>query len=488
MRSSSFLFALVASALCLCLCTGSHVLDLNEENFQATLEANEFVLVEFFAPWCGHCKALAPEYEKAAETLADSQSAVKLAKVDCTQHTDVCGRFEVRGYPTLKLFKSSVPKEYNGPREAKGIVEWLKSKTGPAYHTLATAEQVTAFTTERADSIYLLGHFAAAGSEAAKAFLAVSNEPRAENWALGHVSAAGVGKKDSVVLHRSFDADVVFEKDTFTTTELVDWASEHAYPYVGEVSTQYERLAKRNLPMALVFLDDEPEELEKVLSWIKPVAKAQYSIASYAYVGKSFHPRLSQLGASGEKIPTVVVLDSTGKRWPFDETQELNAETLTKHVAGVADGSVKPHFKSEPIPEENNEPVKTLVGKTFESVVLDPTKTVLVEFYAPWCGHCKTLVPVYNEVGEHYKDSKDVVIAKLDATANDNPLVVIKGFPTIYVFPAGDKRGVEFGGDRTAEGLIEFVEANKGANGAEDQTDEHEHDHGHEHGHAHDEL
>jgi hypothetical protein len=65
----------------------------------------------------------------------------------------------VEGYPTLKLFKSQVPKEYNGPRDAKGIVEWLKSKTGPAYHTLATAEEVEAFTKDRADSVYLLGHF-----------------------------------------------------------------------------------------------------------------------------------------------------------------------------------------------------------------------------------------------------------------------------------------------------------------------------------------
>jgi len=66
---------------------------------------------------------------------------------------------------------------------------------------------------------------------AAKQFLAVANEPKAESWALGYVTAS-VGKKNTVVLHRSFDADVDFDKQSFTTAELVDWVSEHAYPYV----------------------------------------------------------------------------------------------------------------------------------------------------------------------------------------------------------------------------------------------------------------
>ena len=101
-------------------------------------------------------------------------------------------------------------------------------------------------------------------------------------------------------------------------------------------------------------------------------------------------------------------------------------------------------------------------------------------------------MPVYNQVGEHYQGVEDVVIAKIDATANDNPLVVIKGFPTIYVFPAGDKTGVEYQADRTAESLIAFVESHR-AKSAEAAAEEighhgHDHDHEHDHGHSHDEL
>lgn len=58
-----------------------------------------------YAPWCGHCKALAPEYEKAADTLVASGKDLPLIKVDCTEEQDLCQKYEVQGYPTVKLFK-----------------------------------------------------------------------------------------------------------------------------------------------------------------------------------------------------------------------------------------------------------------------------------------------------------------------------------------------------------------------------------------------
>jgi protein disulfide-isomerase A1 len=78
--------------------------------------------------------------------------------------------------------------------------------------------------------------------------------------------------------------------------------------------------------------------------------------------------------------------------------------------------------------------VKTLVSTNFDEVAFDKSKDVLVEFYAPWCGHCKQLVPIYEQLGENFKDSATVVIAKMDATANELEHTKINSFPTIKLF------------------------------------------------------
>ena len=125
-------------------------------------------------------------------------------------------------------------------------------------------------------------------------------------------------------------------------------------------------------------------------------------------------------------------------------------------------GKLKPVIKSQPVPKNNKGPVKVVVGKTFDSIVMDPKKDVLIEFYAPWCGHCKQLEPVYTSLGKKYKDHKNLVIAKMDATANDvtSDRYKVEGFPTIYFAPSGDKKNpIKFeDGNRDLEHLSKFIE------------------------------
>lgn len=73
-----------------------------------------FYIIFIDAPWCGHCKQLAPEYAKAAQHLSETKSSIKLGKVDATIESELAEKFGIRGYPTLKFFKNGKPVDYSG--------------------------------------------------------------------------------------------------------------------------------------------------------------------------------------------------------------------------------------------------------------------------------------------------------------------------------------------------------------------------------------
>lgn len=89
------------------------VVVLKEANFSEFLERNPYVMVEFYAPWCGHCKALAPEYAEAATEL---KGEAVLAKVDGTEESGLMDKYEVQGFPTLYFYADGVHKAYSGLR------------------------------------------------------------------------------------------------------------------------------------------------------------------------------------------------------------------------------------------------------------------------------------------------------------------------------------------------------------------------------------
>jgi protein disulfide-isomerase-like protein len=109
----------------------SDVLVLTDGTIDEALRENEYILVEFYAPWCGHCKRLAPEYEKAATLLKERGSKAKVAKVDSTVEKNSASRFGIRGYPTLLFFKNGEQLEkYSSQRTAEAIVEYCQTKAG----------------------------------------------------------------------------------------------------------------------------------------------------------------------------------------------------------------------------------------------------------------------------------------------------------------------------------------------------------------------
>ncbi|KAH7678642.1 protein disulfide-isomerase A6 protein [Dioscorea alata] len=107
------------------------VVVLTESNFESEVGQDRGALVEFYAPWCGHCKKLAPEYEKLGSSFKKAKS-VLIGKVDCDEHKSLCSKYGVSGYPTIQWFpKGSLePKKYEGPRTAEALAEFVNTEGG----------------------------------------------------------------------------------------------------------------------------------------------------------------------------------------------------------------------------------------------------------------------------------------------------------------------------------------------------------------------
>ncbi len=98
---------------------------LTDANFDEFLAQNEFVFVKFYAPWCGHCKKMAPGYAKLGKRMLDENSNVKIAKLDATIHKEAATKHKVQGFPTLKFFINGSPVDYQGAREEEAIYNWI---------------------------------------------------------------------------------------------------------------------------------------------------------------------------------------------------------------------------------------------------------------------------------------------------------------------------------------------------------------------------
>lgn len=178
-------------------------------------------------------------------------------------------------------------------------------------------------------------------------------------------------------------------------------------------------------------------------------------------ITEGLEQRLAEyIGLTEKDLPSVRIHDTRTELKKFNMGGEITIENIRAFVAAWEAGSLKAHLKSEEIPATNDLPVKVLVGKNFEQIVMDTTKDVLVEFYAPWCGHCKKLEPIYNELAEKIKlTHPNIVLAKMDSTLNEVDGVSIQGFPTIKYWPANNKsKPMDYEGERDMAGFMAYFE------------------------------
>lgn len=154
------------------------------------------------------------------------------------------------------------------------------------------------------------------------------------------------------------------------------------------------------LPLAYVFAET-PEERKELAASLKSVAEKHKGAVNFATIdAKAFGAHAGNLNLEADQWPAFAIQDiAKNLKFPFDQSKKLTEKDVGSFVDDFVAGKVEPSIRSEPIPEKNDGPVKVVVANNYKDIVLDDTKDVLIEFYAPWCGHCKAYVdPVPHSV------------------------------------------------------------------------------------------
>merc|ERR1712165_79044 len=366
MKCLGVLLALASVALGAEVTKDEGVAVLNVENFDEVIEGNEFVLVEFYAPWCGHCKALAPEYAKAAGLLTEKGSSIMLGKVDATEQKKIAETHEVRGYPTLKFFKNGKAMEYGGGRTADTIVAWLEKKTGPPAVTLATEDEAKKFIED--NNVAVVGFFKDQDSAEAKNFLEVAGSM--DEIKFGITSEAAVFttnkvKKDGVVLFKQFDEGRNDYDGKADADELTKFVSANSLPLVIQFNhdTAQKIFSGEVKNHLLLFVSEKSDAF--------PAQKEMAAKIAADYKGKVLfvtvdadeedHKRILEFfGMSEDEVPGMRLIrleEDMAKYKP--ESGAIEEANVRKFVADFLDGKLKQHLLSEDIPEDwDKEPVK----------------------------------------------------------------------------------------------------------------------------------
>eukprot|EP00033_Pygsuia_biforma_P002739 GCRY01003023.1.p1 GENE.GCRY01003023.1~~GCRY01003023.1.p1 ORF type:complete len:451 (+),score=101.81 GCRY01003023.1:52-1404(+) len=260
---------------------------LTDDNFEDNIE-NGVWFIKFYAPWCGHCRRLAPIWEDLAHEMVENPD-VHVGKIDCTENK-LCRTYDVRGFPTLKLFKSGeFMSDYKGERSFSSLKKYLNRKLEPSLQVV-TAEELQSSVKKNAlsfvlfdgtsletDSLDRIGH---QFSECAQFFVVDNASPSFLLSAYGITSTpAFLAVSDGAKRVLEYDGD-------FTKNDMEQFVSAHRYPALIELdgSNFYDVTHTLDKPTLIAVVPKKQQGSNKVMNAMRSVALEGETDYQFAYI------------------------------------------------------------------------------------------------------------------------------------------------------------------------------------------------------------
>ena len=255
-----------------------------------------------------------------------------------------------------------------------------------------------------------------------------------------------------------------------TKNDIVQFIQQKSVPLVGQRTKRNEGFKYMTRPLVVVYYDvnfdhQYVRDTQFIRKKIVEVAKI-YRMSNVKFAVSNEDEYLEELRGLGlaDVNEDIKVAAYDGQlKFRMEPMDEFEPEELKEFIDLLSSGKGKAYYKSQPVPKKQEGPVLAVVANSFADQVLAPKKDVLIEFYAPWCGHCKALEPEYKKLAKKMKKANpNLIVAKMDATANDvHPMFgELKGYPTLFFVPVAHKKEpVQYqGGDFSYKSLKAFVD------------------------------
>ncbi|KAL6134476.1 hypothetical protein ACLB2K_066707 [Fragaria x ananassa] len=423
------------------------VLELNHDNTKRVIEKNEFVLVLGYAPWCARSAELMPQFAEAATSLSELGSPLLMAKLDGERYPKTASFLEIKGFPTLLLFVNGTSQVYTGGFSAEEIVIWARKKTGEPVIRISSVPAAEGFL--KRHNIFVVGLFEkfegphykefvkAATADNAIQFVEVSNIDVA-NVLFPNVKQAnlflGIVKSEAE-RYTAYDG-------TFEMEQILKFLDYNKFPLVNRL-TESNSATVYSSPLKLqVIVFAEEDEFKKLLEPLQDVARQFKSEIMFIYIDITDEnlakPYLTLFGLE-EAESTVVVAFDVRVNTKYLLESNPTPSNIKEFCSGLLHGTLSPYFKSQPIPNNTNETVHVAVGKTFDDLVLNNNKNVLLEVFAPWCITCETTSKRVEKLAKHFKSLENLFFVKIDASVNEHPKLKVDDYPTLLFYTANDK-------------------------------------------------
>ncbi|KAF8099066.1 hypothetical protein N665_0252s0005 [Sinapis alba] len=306
------------------------VLELTDSNFESAISTFDCVFVDFYAPWCGHCKRLNPELDAAAPILAKLKQPIIIAKLNADKYSRLARKLEIDAFPTLMLYNHGVPMEYYGPRKADLLVRYLKKFVAPDVAVLESDSDVKDFVEDAGSFFPVFIGFGLNESLISglgrkykkKAWFSVAKDV-SEDVMVSH----DFDKAPALVAkHPTYNDRSVFY-GPFEDGFLEEFVKQNFLPLVLPINHDTLKLLKDDeRKMVLIIVENENHEsLGKLIKALRAAANANRDLV-FGYVGvEQFEEFADTFHADKKaKLPKIVV-------WDGDEEYEQvnNIETIT---------------------------------------------------------------------------------------------------------------------------------------------------------------